>query len=344
MNAVADDIFCIDTGLYRPQLAASYLIRGGNRLAFVDTGVAHALPRLLAAVATIGLTPAHVEAVIPTHVHLDHAGAAGALMQACPNARLIVHPKGAPHVIDPSKLIAGATAVYGAEEFERHFGALTPIPESRVELAQDEQRIDLGGRMLRFIDTPGHANHHGCLFDERTRGWFTGDTFGIAYPELHAESGPWLFAPTTPVAFDPPAWQASIERLLETDPLAVYMTHFGRIDEPGVLAGQLKASIAALAEVALREEAAALNESIKNETAQNETAQNKLAEHQTDETGRLARLKSAVSDSLVAAAQAHGVRLEAERIRALLAVDTDLNAQGLDVWLKRRRKQRETAG
>ncbi|EIC21382.1 MBL fold metallo-hydrolase [Thiorhodovibrio frisius] len=329
MESVAEGIYCIDTDLYRPRLAASYLIRGGDSLAFVDTGVARALPRLLDAVAEIGLTPEHVDMVIPTHVHLDHAGAAGALLQACPNARLIVHPKGAPHLIDPAKLIAGATAVYGAEEFERHFGALTPIPESRVELAQDEQSLDLGGRILRFIDTPGHANHHGCLFDERTRGWFTGDTFGIAYPEFYTEAGPWLFAPTTPVAFDPTAWQASVERLLEVAPQMMFLTHFGRVDAPAALGGQLRASIATLAEVALREE---------------ELGEDASGQQEQAEDGRLARLKTAVADSLVAAAQAHGVRLEAEHIRALLAVDTELNAQGLDVWLKRRRKQREAAG
>lgn len=309
---VAEGIHCIDTGLYRPRLAASYLIQDGKRLAFVDTGVARALPRLLAAIAALGLRPEHVEAVIPTHVHLDHAGAAGALLQACPNARLIVHPKGAPHLIDPAKLTAGAAAVYGAEEFERHFGALTPISESRVEIASDEQRIALGERVLRFIDTPGHANHHGCLFDERTRGWFTGDTFGIAYPEFHTEVGPWLFAPTTPVAFDPPRWQASLDRLLEAQPQKMFLTHFGRVDAPESLAAALRASIDSLAEVALREE-------------------------DQPETGRLARLKSAVADTLVAAACKHGVRLEPQRMRELLMVDTELNAQGLEVWLHRQR-------
>ncbi|MBK1647069.1 MBL fold metallo-hydrolase [Rhabdochromatium marinum] len=317
-QTLAEGVECIDTGLYRPQLAASYLIRGGDRLAFVDTGVARALPRLLAAVEQQGLTPEHVEAVIPTHVHLDHAGAAGALMAVCPNARLIVHPKGAQHLIDPSKLTAGATAVYGAAEFERHFGDLTPIPESRVEIAEDEHRIDIGGRVLRFIDTPGHANHHGCLFDERTRGWFTGDTFGIAYPEFCTSAGPWLLAPTTPVAFDPPAWQASLDRLLEAKPLCAYLTHFGRVEDPAALVGQLRGSIDALAEVALREE-------------------------DQPEAGRLARLKCAVTDTLVAAAQAHGVRMAPDQISEWLVVDRELNAQGLEVWLQRRRKQREAA-
>lgn len=326
METLADGIHCIDTGLYRPRLAACYLIREGDSLAFVDTGVARALPRLLDAVAEFGLTAEHVAAVIPTHVHLDHAGAAGALMQACPNARLIVHPKGAPHLIDPSKLIAGATAVYGADEFERHFGALTPIPESRVELAEDEHRIDLGGRALRFIDTPGHANHHGCLFDERTRGWFTGDTFGIAYPEFRTDAGPWLYAPTTPVAFDPSAWQSSLDRLLEVKPRSAYLTHFGRVDEPAALARQLRESINAMAEVALREE---------------QQSEGRESAEQQPEVGRVARLKHAVADGLLAAARAHGVRLPSERIRELLAVDTELNAQGLDVWLSRRRKQRE---
>lgn len=325
-EAIAEDVFLIDTDLYRPRLAASYLIRGGDRLAFIDTGTARALPRLLDAVAELGLTPAHVDAVIPTHVHLDHAGASGALMHACPNARLIVHPKGAPHLIDPAKLSAGATAVYGAEEFARHFGEIAPIPASRVELAEDEQAIDIGGRRLRFIDTPGHANHHGCLFDERTRGWFTGDTFGIAYPEFHTQAGPWLFAPTTPVAFDPPAWHASVARLLACAPRMMFLTHFGRVDHPEILAPQLRASIDALAEVALKEE----------RRCESESAQGGQAS--------LARLKQGVADALAEAARAHGVRFEDSRIRELLAIDIDLNAQGLDVWLKRRHKQRQGAG
>lgn len=319
MNQVADDIYCVDTGLYRPSLAACYLLRSGQRLAVIDTGTARGVPRVLEAIAALGLAPENVEAVIPTHVHLDHAGAAGALLEVCANARLVVHPKGAPHLIDPSRLLAGATAVYGEQEFAKHFGDMPPIAESRVEVAADGHRIDLGGRVLRFIETPGHANHHGCLFDERTRGWFTGDTFGIAYPEFHTAEGPWLFAPTTPVAFDPPAWHASLDRLLAAQPKMMFLTHFGRVDAPARVAPQVRASIDALAELALRDEA------------------------DCGADGRLARLKRAVADALTEAAQAHGVALASADIVKLLSIDIELNAQGLDVWLQRRAKQREAA-
>ena len=211
---LASGIFCIDTGLYRHGLAACYLVREGNRLAFIDAGTAHTVPALMELTVSLGLGPEQVDYVIPTHVHLDHAGGAGGLMSLCPNAQLVVHPKGAPHMIDPSKLTAGAVAVYGEAAFARDFGYLTPVAEERVIVAEDGQTLDLAGRTLTFIDTPGHANHHGCIFDARSHGFFTGDTFGISYRELDSADGPFLFAPTTPVAFDPDAWMESLDKLM----------------------------------------------------------------------------------------------------------------------------------
>ena len=313
-QTVAEGIYCIETGLYRHGLAACYLIRSGDRLAFVDTGTAHSVPGLLEVVADIGLAPAHVDYVIPTHVHLDHAGGAGALMAACPNARLVAHPKGAPHLIDPSKLAAGARAVYGEAGFARAFGTLTPVPEQRVSIAEDGRRIDLAGRELIFIDTPGHANHHGCLFDIASGGMFTGDTFGISYREFDTPAGPWLFAPTTPVAFDPDAWQRSLDRMLAFEPVAMYLTHYGRVDQPAQLADDLRASIRDLAALALTEEDAA-------------------------DAGRQTRIKQAVCEHLLADARRHGCQMDDEEMAALLAVDLELNAQGLEVWLQRRARR-----
>jgi len=309
---VAEGIYCIETGLYRPGLAACYLVCGGDRLAFIDTGTAHTVPRLLATLDRLGYTPAQVAYVMPTHVHLDHAGGAGALMAHCPNARLVTHPRGVPHLIDPTKLIAGATAVYGAESCAQHFGTLTPVPATRVVAAQDGERFLLGERGLRFLDTPGHANHHGCFLDELTRGCFAGDTFGIAYRALRVGDTPWLFAPTTPVAFDPERWQQSLDRLMTWDPQAMYLTHYGRLDQPAAHVAALRASIAALAAGALR--------------------------HETEPPGpeRLARLRDTTAAVLLAAAREHGIMLDATRWRALLVVDLELNARGLDVWLQRR--------
>lgn len=311
---IADGIFCIETGLYRHGLAACYLVRSGDRLAFVDTGTANTFPSLMGVIEALGLTPEHVDYVMPTHVHLDHAGGSGNLMQAYPNARLVIHPKGAPHMIDPSKLIAGATVVYGEEAFAEDFGTLLPIPEARVIAAEDGQTFDLAGRILTFLDTPGHANHHGCIFDARTKGFFTGDTFGIAYRDFDTADGPWIFAPTTPVAFDPEAWQASLDKLMAYGPEAMYLTHYGRVDRPADLVDDLRQSIRDLAEIALAEEGKA-------------------------DDGRQGRLKAAVIDHLTAGARAHGVDLSDARIQELLVVDTELNAQGLEVWLKRREKR-----
>ncbi len=316
---IADQTYCIETGLYRPGLAACYLLRSGERLAFVDTGTSLTVPGLLDVIAELGLTPGEVDYVIPTHVHLDHAGGAGQLMAACQKARLWVHPKGAPHLIDPSRLEAGATEVYGRAAFTRDFGTLVPVPEERVMLAEDGQTIDLAGRTLTFIDTPGHANHHGCIRDGLTRGCFTGDTFGISYREFDTAAGPWIFAPTTPVAFDPEAWLQSLDRLMDLEPRAMYLTHYCMVEHPRSLVGALRQSIRDLAAIALSEEG-----------------------RQDPERG--ARLEAAVRAHLVGQAKAHGVALGDSAIAELLAVDTVLNAQGLEVWLKRREKRTAETG
>ncbi|MBK1720236.1 MBL fold metallo-hydrolase [Thiocystis violacea] len=313
-NEIADGVYCIETGLYRHGLAACYLVRSGDRLAFVDTGTSNAVPGLLGVIDALGLSPGHVDYVMPTHVHLDHAGGSGHLMAACPQARLVIHPKGAPHILDPSKLIAGAMLVYGEEGFARDFGTLLPVPEARLIRAEDGQIFDLNGRALTFIDTPGHANHHGCLLDARTCAFFTGDTFGIAYREFNTTAGPWLYAPTTPVAFDPESWLASLDKLMAHDPQAMYLTHYGRVDRPASLVDALRRSIRDLAAIALAEEGQA------DDQRQN-------------------RIKAGVTAHLLASARAHGVDLDDARILELLSVDTELNAQGLEVWLKRREKR-----
>ncbi|MEA1048654.1 MBL fold metallo-hydrolase [Lamprobacter modestohalophilus] len=313
-QTVADGVFCIETGLYRDGLAACYLIRERDRLAFVDTGTANSVPGLLGVIKDLGLTPEHVDYVIPTHVHLDHAGGAGALMAACPNAILVTHPRGAPHLIDPAKLTAGATAVYGEDAFAQDFGALEPVPEARVIAADDGQTFDLAGRQLRFIHTPGHANHHGCIFDVGSGGLFTGDTFGISYRAFDTAAGPWLFAPTTPVAFDPDAWQQSLDRMLALEPVAAFLTHYCRIDAPAQQVDQLRRSIQDLAAIALD-----------------------LADER--QPTRKDRIKEAISTHLLADARAHGCTLDEPHMRELLAVDLELNAQGLEVWLQRREKR-----
>src|SRR5262249_17777750 len=172
-----------------------------------------------------------VDYVILTHVHLDHAGGAGALMRELPNARAVVHPRGVRHMIDPSQLIAGATAVYGAEEIDRSYGTLVPIPAERIITADDGHAVDLAGRELLCIDTPGHARHHLSVWDARSRAFFPGDTFGLSYREFDTDQGAFILPTTTPVQFDPAALHASIERMLSYGPEQMFLTHYSRVSD-----------------------------------------------------------------------------------------------------------------
>ena len=314
-SSIGGDTLLIDTGLYRPQMAACYLIEDHGELAVIDCGTRHSVPRILEAIGYLDADPGDVRWIIPTHVHLDHAGGAGRLAHHCHNASVALHPKGLPHMLDPSRLQAGATEVYGEEAFARDFGALDPIPENRCVAAADSQAFELGTRRLQFIHTPGHANHHGCVLDLTSAYLFSGDTFGLAYREL-ADPDPYLVATTTPVAFDPDAWQASLDRLLALSPAAVCLTHYGKYPDPAVLAPQLRASIEAHTAIA-------------------------LAEESDRSPGRSQRLERAVSQLLIEGAVAHSGVSE-RRAQELLGHDIQLNAQGLDVWLKRRARHRQT--
>jgi glyoxylase-like metal-dependent hydrolase (beta-lactamase superfamily II) len=312
-EALGHDSYLIDTGLYRPGHAGCYLIRDHGELAIIDTGTQHSLPRVLDAIAAIGAAPEQVRYVIPTHVHLDHAGGAGQLMRACPAATLIVHPKGQPHMIDPSKLQAGATAVYGEQAFQRDFGELQPIPEDRTLAAADLQTFELGDRELQFLHTPGHANHHGCLFDRSSGHLYTGDTFGLAYSEFRAGDSALIVATTTPVAFDPDAWMESLDHMMALNPSACCVTHFGKIDEPASRVEMLRESIRAHVAIALEEE-------------------------KRPPEGRAGRLMQAVERLLVGAGTAHS-KLPEDEVQQIFASDIELNAQGLQVWLARRAKR-----
>src|SRR5262252_7164347 len=163
------NIFAIDTEYIRPNLAASHLIIENGRAAFVDTGANSSVPHLLQALSQHGLEPADVDYVFLTHVHLDHAGGAGALMRSLPNAKCVVHPRGARHMIDPSKLVAASKSVYGEKRFAKLYGDLNPIPAERVITVQDGDRLNLSSREYTFIHTAGHANHHYCIIDQQAK-------------------------------------------------------------------------------------------------------------------------------------------------------------------------------
>ena len=160
ITTVVDGIYVIDSGYYSKDFAAIYLLRQNNKFAIIETGTNYSVPLVEEALAHNDSSFSEVSYIIPTHVHLDHAGGAGELMKQCQNATLVVHPRGARHLIDPSKLIAGAMAVYGEEKFKEYYGEIIPIDANRVIEAEDNFVLDFDGRELRFIDTPGHARHH----------------------------------------------------------------------------------------------------------------------------------------------------------------------------------------
>jgi len=303
-------ITAIDTGFQRPFFAASHLLVDNGRAAFVDVGTGFSVPGLLAVLEAKGIAPEAVDYVILTHVHLDHAGGAGEMMRRLPAARLVVHPRGARHMIDPSRLWAGAAAVYGEDAMRRSYGGLVPVDPARVVEAPEGFVLELGGRPLAFLDTPGHARHHVCIWDEASRAFFTGDTFGLAYRELASDRGPFLIPTTTPVQFEPEALAASIERLLARAPRAMILTHYSRVEGVEGLAADLEARVDALVALA------------------------RAADGRPD---RAARLRAGIEERFLGWAADHGCALPRERVREALALDVELNAQGLESWLDRDR-------
>ncbi|HKS56814.1 MAG TPA: MBL fold metallo-hydrolase [Steroidobacteraceae bacterium] len=299
-------ITVVDTGFVRPRFDASYLVVENGRAAFIETGPNSAVPRLLAALEAQGLGRDAVDYVIPTHIHLDHAGGVGLLMSELPRAKLVVHPRGARHMIDPTVLVEGARAVYGRAVADRDYGELVSVPAERVVTTEEGMVIELGGRPLRFADTPGHARHHNCIWDEASRGWFTGDTFGIAYPDLYTSNGPYMLPATAPVQFDPPALHETVARLLAQRPAVMYLTHYGAVRDAEKLAVQFLAQVDAMAAAA---------RSLATAPSRHEA------------------LKLAFRDIYVAELRRSGSTLPEERLHELLAPDVQLNALGLGTWL-----------
>jgi glyoxylase-like metal-dependent hydrolase (beta-lactamase superfamily II) len=305
------DITAVDTEYVRPGLAAAHIIQQAGRAAFVDVGTTHSVPYLLAALEALGVAREAVDYVFLTHVHLDHAGGAGTLMQALPNAKAVLHPRGSPHLIEPEKLIAASKAVYGEDLYRRLYGEIVPIPASRVVVTKDAQRIALAGREFEFIHTPGHALHHQCIADLQHSGIFTGDTFGLSYRELDTEKGALIVPTTTPTQFDPEQLIGSIDRLLSYQPESIYLMHYSRVTGAPRLGESLKRQVRQLAQIALR-----------NANAPD--------------------MKAAIMKEMwllwLELVREHGCKLAEADIEELLGPDLELNAQGLVVWVGRQKR------
>ncbi len=300
-------IVAFDTGYVRPMLAAIHMIVANGRVAFVDTGSNDALPHALQVLKHYGLNAEAVDYVIPTHVHLDHAGGAGAMMRAFPNAKLIIHPRGARHMAEPSKLVAGVCAVYGKEYVARVYGDIVPVPADRIVEAPDNFSVSLAGRELVCLDTPGHARHHMCLWDRQTGGIFSGDMFGISYREMDVDGRAFILPTTTPSQFEPDAMRASIQRLLALKPEAIYLTHYGQVRDIPKLGADLLRRLDAM--VAIGEQ----------------------ARHAGEQAQEL--IHQGLKTYLLAEARAHGCTLSDQAVLELWAVDLELDAQGIVIWL-----------
>jgi glyoxylase-like metal-dependent hydrolase (beta-lactamase superfamily II) len=305
---LVDNVTCIDTGYYRPSLAACYLIVHKDQAAFVDTGTFYAVPSLLKLLDYKNIAVENVAYVMPTHVHLDHAGGAGELMRHLPNATLISHPRGARHLIDPGKLTASATAIYGENEFRKSFGEIVPVPEQRIIVADDGFGIDLNGRPFLFLDTPGHARHHYSVYDEMSNGFFTGDTFGLSYRELDSINGSYIFPTATPVQFDPEAWHTSIDRYLSYKPERMFLTHFGMVTDISRLADNLHRGIDAFVDMA-------------HQASNSDNRHQKILENMTE--------------YLISGVASVNPEIGENRCKEIFALDLALNTQGLEVWLDR---------
>jgi glyoxylase-like metal-dependent hydrolase (beta-lactamase superfamily II) len=256
-----------------------------------------------------GWKPDDVRYVIVTHVHLDHAGGAGSLMQLLPNATFLVHPYGARHMTDPAKLEAGSRAVYGDRKFEEMYGTLIPVAAERVQIMEDGDKATLGNRELRFMDSPGHARHHFCVHDSHTNGWFTGDTFGLSYREFDTENGAFLLPTTTPIQFDPEPLKDSVRKLVAINPDCMYLTHFGRVENVQKLAAKMIEGVDVFVE---------------------------FAERYKNHDQRRQKIESAMADWLLSGLREHGVSLSEEQCLQILQPDIKLNTQGIEFWLDHR--------
>ena len=304
-------ITCIDTMYSHVGHTACYLVVHNGCAAFIDTGTGNTVPYLLKILEIKGIPIDKVEYVAPTHVHLDHAGGAGLLMSKLPNANLVIHPRGARHMTDPSKLIISAMAVYGEKKFKRNFGEIIPIDEKRIIVAEDKTTLVLAGRKLTFLDTPGHARHHFCIYDETSKSFFSGDTFGLSYRQLDDENGAFILPTTSPVQFDPNAWQESLTRILSYNPENIYITHFGKVTEISHLAGELCNDISQYA---------------------------KIAQSYAGMKNRKEKIYDALRGYLQARLNERYNTANVETQMDFLESDLRLNAAGLDVWVERLQK------
>jgi glyoxylase-like metal-dependent hydrolase (beta-lactamase superfamily II) len=304
-------ITTVDAEYVRPGFASVHVIERAGRAAIVDTGTNDSVPLVLQALEALGLAPDAVDFVFITHVHLDHAGGAGALLRALPRARAVAHPRSVPHLRDPSRLIEASRVVYGDARFDALYGTPLPIAPERVAETQEGERLRLGGSQFQVLHTPGHALHHHVLHDLDARAVFTGDTFGLSYRALDTARGPFIVPTTTPTQFDPDQLVASVRRVVALAPEALFLTHNGRVTGAQRLGAELEEQIASHVAIARRHATA---------------------------SDREHAIREALRRVWIERLEAHGA--PAAAVDDWLAGDLELNTQGLIAWLQRSERGR----
>ncbi len=307
VTAHPDGILAVDSGYARAGIAAIHLVIHQGKAAVIDTGTNASVPRVLSALVAAGIAPEDVAWVMLTHIHLDHAGGAGSLMCAFPNARLLVHPRGVRHMTDPQRLWDATATVYGAEKAFELYGRLVPVAAERIVEAVDGLEIEMSGRRFRMLDAPGHARHHICIWDDTARAFFTGDAFGLSYRALDVDHRASIFPTTTPTQFAPEAMHATIDRMLAFEPEAMYLTHFSRVTDVVRLGADLHRLIDTHVAVARAARG--------------------------DGVGRHVEILAGLEQIVREEAERQAWTLPEEEVFELLRMDLELNAQGLGVWL-----------
>ncbi|MEH6589773.1 MAG: MBL fold metallo-hydrolase [Halioglobus sp.] len=301
-------ISCIDADYGAPGMACFYLLEHKGCCVIIETGTSHSLSNLKQCMEDKGLRPEQVRYVVPTHVHLDHAGGAGAMMAIFPEAQLVVHPRGARHLIDPQKLIASSIAVYGEDVFRKLYGDILSVPASRVVEAPDQMVLDVAGRELVLRHTRGHADHHFCVWDALSEGWFSGDMFGVCYQSLRFASGDFVLASTTPTQFCPDQYLQSLALLRSYAPSSMYLTHYGQLSYNDEQCEKLAEQVQGYASLA------------------------------TQLSDQPELLESRLFEYCAGLMQRMGATLNTRQLSEIIGFDTRLNTQGLKVWLARQQK------
>jgi glyoxylase-like metal-dependent hydrolase (beta-lactamase superfamily II) len=309
MKEVAPQTYLIDSLYVREGVGAIYLLLEPKTKKFllVDCGTAHSVALVEKAAQKLGTSLQNLEAIFLTHVHLDHGAGAGAFMQKAKDAKLYVHPKGARHIIDPSRLLETAEDFY-KDPVQKLFGDVVGCPEDRVLEAQNDQILDFYGRKLQVHFSPGHAKHHMSLWDIENKLYFAGDTAGIVYPNWSGEK---FFAllPTSPTDFDPDLWRKTAKEIREKAPKKIFITHFGGVENVKNLLFQVENCLQKLIFIALENRKEARGE------ARTKAINNSIAKMMQEEL-------SAIDPSF-----------QKNKIDSWFQKDYHIAASGLDHWL-----------